>query len=246
MKAIVLSAGQGRRLLPLTAEQPKCLLPVDGDQALLSLQLQALARCGVDRATVVLGFGAEQVERHLASRPVPGLAVETLFNPFFASTDNLVSCWLARSAMHDDFLLLNGDTLFEDAVLRRLLDAPPAPITVTIDHKDSYDEDDMKVGLDANGRVLAIGKDLPLPTVGAESIGLIAFRASGAKIFEDALDQVIRAPAALRRWYLSVIHELAQRCAVETASIRGLWWCEIDSAGDLACARADLEARRDR
>ncbi len=71
MKAIVLSAGQGRRLLPLTADLPKCLLPVDGEATVLDRQLELLARCGVSRAVVVIGFGAEHVERHLAANPVP-------------------------------------------------------------------------------------------------------------------------------------------------------------------------------
>jgi choline kinase len=243
MKAIVLSAGQGRRLLPLTGERPKCLLPVNGDQTMLSLQLGALARRGIERATVVVGFGAERVERFLDAHPVPGLALETLFNPFSSTTDNLVTCWLARHAMSDDFLLLNGDTLFEDALLERVLDAPPAPITVTVDHKAVYDDDDMKVGLDAKGRLLAIGKDLPAATVGAESIGMIVFRGSGSKIFVDGLERAIHEPVALRRWYLSVVNDLAQQTAVETVSVRGMWWCEIDSLEDLAAARSDYAAR---
>ena len=57
---------------------------------------------------------------------MPGLACQTLFNPFYGSSDNLVTCWLARGVMSDDFLLLNGDTIFEGAVLERVLDAPPA------------------------------------------------------------------------------------------------------------------------
>ena len=243
MKAIVLSAGQGRRLLPLTEDFPKCLLPVNGERTMLSVQLDALARCGVDRATVVVGFGADRVERFLATHPVPGLTVETLFNPFHSTTDNLVTCWLARQAMRDDFLLLNGDTLFEDDLLRRVLDAPTAPVTVTVDHKAAYDDDDMKVSLDARGRLLAIGKDLPAATVGAESIGMIAFRESGAKIFVDGLERAIHEPVALRRWYLSVVNDLAQQTAVETVSVHGLWWCEIDSPADLAAARADYAAR---
>jgi choline kinase len=238
MKAIVLSAGQGRRLLPLTVDLPKCLLPVDGDVTLLSRQLEVLARGGVERAVVVIGFGASRVERHLESHPVRGMRVETLFNPFFASSDNLATCWLSRAAMSDDFLLLNGDTLFEPAVLERVMQSPPAPITVTVDHKASYDDDDMKVSLDARGRVLAISKTMPPEAVGAESIGLLAFRGEGPKLFADALDDAVRQPGALRRWYLSVVDELASRVAVESCSIRRLWWQEIDGPEDLAGARA--------
>ena len=149
MKAVVLSAGQGKRLLPLTEENPKCLLAVRGDEPILGWQLAALARAGIERAVVVIGFGAERVEAWLAANPVPGLACETLINPFYRSSDNLISCWLARGAMSDDFLLLNGDTIFEDAVLARVLDAPPAPIALAIDHKPTYDDDDMKVSLDS-------------------------------------------------------------------------------------------------
>ena len=144
MNAIVLSAGQGRRLLPLTTRDPKCLLEVDGPRTVLELQLRALARCGIRHATVVLGFGADRVERFLSGLRIPGLRVDTLFNPFFATSDNLATCWLARGAMTGDFVLLNGDTLFEDQVLQGLLASPPAPITVTVDHKDGYDDDDMR------------------------------------------------------------------------------------------------------
>lgn len=243
MKAIVLSAGQGRRLLPLTADRPKCLLSVDGQTCVLRRQLELLAGCGIPRAVVVTGFGAEQVQRELDSQPIPGLAVETLFNPFYASSDNLATCWLARTAMDEDFVLMNGDTLFESSVLEGLLGSGPAPITVTIDHKAHYDEDDMKVSLDARGRLLAIGKSLPEDAVGAESIGLLLFRESGPKLFVDALEQAVRQEGALRRWYLSVVNELAQRTAIETFGIPGRWWQEIDAARDLERCRAAYAER---
>jgi choline kinase len=239
MKAVVLSAGQGKRLLPLTEDSPKCLLTVRGDEPILGWQLAALARAGIDRAVVVLGFGAERVEAWLAANPVPGLACETLINPFYRSSDNLISCWLARGAMSEDFLLLNGDTLFEDAVLARVLDSPPAPITLAVDRKHRYDDDDMKVSLDRRGRLLAIGKSMPPAMIGGESIGLLSFRGSGPKLFTSALEDAVRRPAALRQWYLSVIHSIAQSTAIETASVRGLWWREIDSPADLDGARAE-------
>lgn len=238
MNVIVLSAGQGRRLLPLTETIPKCLLPVRDGEPLLALQLQALARAGVERANVMVGFGADAVEEYLAHHPIPGLLVETLYNPFFASSDNLMTCWLARSAMQGDFLLLNGDTLFADPLLERVLSAPAAPIRVTCDHKTAYDEDDMKVSLDPTGRLLAISKALPSPCVSGESIGMLLFRGSGPKRFVEGLELAVREATAMSRWYLSVVHDIAQTSGVDTTSIRGLWWQEIDSPEDLTAARS--------
>ncbi|MFQ5415670.1 MAG: sugar phosphate nucleotidyltransferase [Myxococcota bacterium] len=245
MRAIVLCAGQGKRLLPLTESEPKCLLPVDGDLCALDLQLRAIAHCGIERSTIMIGFGAEQVERYLASHRVPGLMVDTIFNPFYATTDNLITCWLARRAMTGDFLLLNGDTLFEDDVLRTVLDAPRSPISVTVNHKSHYDEDDMKVTLDGDGRLRAIGKTLALEDVHAESIGMLRFRDSGVTAWRSAIERAVRNPNALRRWYLSVVDELARNIEVRTTSITGMWWQEIDSIEDLQSARDGFLQRRD-
>ncbi len=243
MQAIVLSAGQGRRLLPLTNTDPKCLLAVDGSHTVLELQLRALARCGIRNVTVVVGFGADRVERVLKGLRIPGLRVDTIFNPFFASSDNLATCWLARTAMTGDFVLLNGDTLFEDAVLERLLAAASAPVTVTIDHKERYDDDDMKVSVDANGRLLAIGKTLPAASVRGESIGMLCFRAAGVKCFRDELERAIRQSESLRAWYLAVVNEMAGRVPIATVSIDGLWWREIDSRADLDDVRASFASQ---
>ena len=226
MKAIVLSAGQGKRLLPLTESDPKCMLPVDGQRPVLELQLEILARCGIREATVFVGFGAERVEAFLSRTRFGDLRVETFYNPFYPITDNLITCWLARAAMTGDFVLLNGDTLFEELLLRRVLDARATPIAVTIDRKAVYDDDDMKVSLDGAGRLSAIGKTLPPETVHGESIGLLMFRGPGVVAFRGALENSVRKPDALKLWYLSVINELARRMAVNTTSIEGLWWQE--------------------
>lgn len=237
MRAVVLSAGQGRRLLPLTERDPKCLLEVDGDRPVIEIQLRALAACGVTHATVLVGFGADRVEGFLTRTPVRGLTVETLYNPFYSTTDNLVTCWLARSVMSEDFVLLNGDTLFEESLLRQVLRGASAPVTVTVDHKTDYDDDDMKVALDDAGRLLAIGKTLHPSQVQGESIGLISFRDVGVKWFREALDEAIRRPGSLKAWYLSVVDEMTRKLPIATTSIQGLWWQEIDSPDDLARAR---------
>ena len=237
VKAIVLSAGQGKRLLPLTASRPKCLLEVSDGQSVLDFQLGSLSRCGIEHTTVLVGFGAELVEHAIAESRFDQMAVTTLYNPFYTITDNLATCWIARVAMTDDFILLNGDTVFEDGLLRRVLDAPQEPIAVTVDRKPEYDADDMKVTLDPDGRLRAIGKQLPLHTVDGESIGMLRFCGTGVQTYRDALDLAMRQPESLRNWYLSVVNELAQKIAVQTVSIEGLWWSEIDSPEDLDAVR---------
>jgi choline kinase len=231
MKAVILSAGQGSRLLPLTAERPKCLLPL-GPKSLIEWQIDILSRSGVDEIVVVVGFRATLVEAVLAKLVRPGLRIRTLFNPFYSVADNLGSCWLARQEMNGEFLLLNGDTLFETAVLQRLLHSPPAPITVTIDRKASYDADDMKVHLDGT-RLIEIGKTLPTARTDGESIGLLLFRAGGPELFVDAVDRALQVSEGLTSFYLKVIDRLAKSHPVETATIEGLAWGEVDYPVDL-------------
>ena len=210
----------------------------------MELQLRVLAACGVSNATVLVGFAADDVERHIEERAPNGMAVETLYNPFFESTDNLVTAWFARERMRGDFLLLNGDTLFEPALLQRVLDAPRAAATMTIDRKPRYDDDDMKVSLDPEGRVQAVAKTLKPHEVDAEAIGLIRFGAEGGADFVAGLERAVRDSIAHRRYYLSVVSEnAASRGAIRSVSIEGLWWQEIDCPEDLARARGALAAR---
>ena len=230
MKAIILSAGQGRRLLPLTERIPKCILPVQG-RPLIAWQIDTLIRCGIDDIAVVVGFGAESVETRLAEH-FRGQRIRTLYNPFFASTDNLVSCWVARVEMQQEFLLLNGDTLFEADVLDTLLATPERPVTLAVSLKDRYDDDDMKVIRDGD-RLVHVGKKLPLERVDAESIGMMTFRGDGPQLFADAIDRALRTPEALRQWYLSLIDALAQRGVVFTQRIPARGWTEVDSPADL-------------
>jgi len=236
MKAIILSAGQGSRLLPLTEDTPKCLLPIGG-RALIEHQIHALHAAGIREIAVVTGFCAGTVDRHLSALSLPGLAVSCVFNPFFNVADNLASCWMAREHMGGDFLIVNGDTLFDPGLCERLLEAPPAPITLAIDRKSEYDSDDMKVVLEKT-RLLEIGKHIELERVDGESIGMIRFQAEGARAFHETIDQVMHTPNSLGWWYLKAIGILAERMDVQTRLISGMTWCEVDFPHDLerACA----------
>jgi choline kinase len=186
----------------------------------------------------VTGFEEHLVEAVAAART----GVRTLFNPFYHVADNLGSVWMARSEFSRDTLLLNGDTLISPRLLERVLGAEAGPITVTVDEKQSYDADDMKVLRDGN-RLLRIGKALEPGQYNAESIGLLAFRGEGGRLFIDQVDRMMRTPEGTRRWYLRAIDELARGGVdVRTVSIQGEEWQEVDYPEDLEKAKA-LTAR---
>lgn len=234
-RAVLLSAGQGRRLLPLTESRPKCLLTVSG-KSIVEWQIDALLEVGIDEIVVVTGYRADLVEDLLRKR-YSAAPVRTAFNPFFDISDNLASCWMAREAMDGDFLLLNGDIVFERGVLEKVLTSPPAPITLTVNYKDGYDDDDMKVQL-TGARVRHVSKALAPQHVDCESIGMLYFREQGPRLFRGAVEIALRHQTSLKLWYLSVIDALADEQLVQSCSISGLRWAEIDFMDDLKSAEA--------
>ena len=232
MRAIILGAGQGKRLLPLTTDRPKSTIRL-AEQSMLAWQVISFVKMGFDQFTIVTGFMANQVEDELDRlRSVfPQCEFRSMFNPFYAVADNLVSCWIAREVMVGSFVLVNGDTIFHSSVLEKLLSSKTAPITLAVDQKEVYDEDDMKVHLDGT-RLVEIGKDLPQNRVDAESIGMLFFSGEGPAIFKSTLENILAADGGLGIWYLSAIGAIAQRHEVQTQLVQNLEWCEVDFPKD--------------
>jgi choline kinase len=235
MKAIILSAGQGRRLMPMTESIPKCCLMLEGT-TLLGHQVDALMANGIDDIVVVTGYAHQVVDEVI--RSFHKASIRTLYNPFYALSDNLGTSWIARNEMKEPFLLINGDTLFEASTLSQLLSGQQSyPITLAIDHKEDYDSDDMKVST-AGNRLKRVGKKLDMGIVNGESIGMMVFDQSGADAFVRKIESLMRGPNGLIRWYLSAIDELAMDGTVGTCSIHGLGWCEVDDLKDFAHAES--------
>ena len=235
MKAIILSAGQGRRLMPLTESVPKCCLTLDG-KAMLVHQVESLVANGVDEVVVVTGFNHCLVEDVVSGINIRGTSVRTLYNPFYAVSDNLGTSWVAREEMDTPFLLINGDTLFEVATLAQFLRSERVyPITLAVDRKPDYDDDDMKISADGE-QLNRVGKKLSMNIVNGESIGMMAFSRSGARSFVQKVKYLMSSPDGLARWYLSAIDELAATGIVGISSIQGFDWCEVDDLADFAHA----------
>ncbi|SFP67185.1 sugar phosphate nucleotidyltransferase [Sphingomonas rubra] len=230
MIAILLAAGQGSRLLPLTLSAPKCLVPVGG-RAIIDHQLDACAAAGIERAVVVGGYRIEQVAEHLSARK-GGPATELVFNPFWAAASSIGSVWAARDALRGPFALMNGDTLFDPALVAHAVADAQRGVRLVVDRLEAAEEDDMLVEV-ADGRVRAVSKTLSPERATHRSLGLVMSAGGGA--YADALRAVIGADEGIHAFHHAVIDRLAGVDACGAIPVpAGAHWQEIDRPADIA------------
>jgi choline kinase len=246
MKIIILAAGRGERLLPLTKDRPKSLIDLGDGQTVLGTQIEQMkASQVIDEAVLVIGYRAAQIEEALASAPASGLVTRTLHNPFFGQSNNLASLWLARAEMERDFLVSNGDCIFPATVYQRMVGECADGIHLAITRKDAYDDDDMKVDLDG-ASVKEVSKRLPPNRALAESPGLALVKGADARrLFVATLERLLRDEAHLNSFWLEVFNALNQQAHSVLA-----WpfpantrWQEIDFHPDLRLASSMLRSK---
>jgi choline kinase len=225
---VILAAGFGSRLRPLTDSRPKALVPVAG-QPLLGHALDALTGHGVTEVTVVVGYAADTVRAFLAHRT--DVAVRCVENPAYATTNTLGSLLCAEPTVHGDLVVLDGDLIFEPAVLAPML---TRGTWLAVDRDRPLDDDAVKIAIDDDMRIVSVGKQLPDGRTGiAESIGM-------ARLDHEAFVALV--PVA-RRLLAAGMNQAYYEAAFQAlidggagfgmADVTGLRWTEIDDHDDL-------------
>jgi len=183
MTAVLLAAGVSSRLRPLTDATPKSLLPVGG-KPLLQRALEILQGSGVQRCIIVTGYLHEMLEAFVRSLTL-SFEITFVHNPFFSSTNNNYSLWLSHAALNGDaMLLLDADILFDQRILRRLLESPHVNALV-MRRSNELGHEEIKVELNSHDRVVRIGKEVEPQQAAGESLGIEKFSATTAqKLFE--------------------------------------------------------------
>jgi choline kinase len=117
--AVLLAAGTGTRLYPLTNNAPKCLTLVHGISILERL-ISGLHLHGFKRLVVVTGYLEDRIRKFLGDR-VGSMKIEYVFNPSYETTNNIYSLWMARKVISEPFLLVESDIVFDESLLRPML-----------------------------------------------------------------------------------------------------------------------------
>lgn len=126
MRAVIFNSGAGSRMGEMTRLQPKCMAALYNKETIFARQIRILSAYGVDEFVVTTGPFAHQIEAAAAAcqRQIPGVRFVFVPNPQYQATNNIVSMYLARSYLDTDLLLLHGDLVFDEGLVRALLSSP--------------------------------------------------------------------------------------------------------------------------
>jgi len=245
MHGIVLAAGGGTRLRPLTDALPKTLLPVtDDERSVLELAVDNLSQVGVTEIAVVTGHAAGAIDALAGTLEQRyGVSLDLRFNERYDTWNNAYSVWLVRDVIDQGAILVNGDTVHPVTVERSLLAARgAAPVLLAVDDDKHLGEEEMKVHLD-DGRLTRINKAIEPPTAQGEYIGVTLFEPGTGAAMADALQATYERDPGL--YYEDGYQEYADRGGEIRAVPIGVDvpWVEVDDHADLARAR-DLTANR--
>jgi len=232
--AIILAAGVGSRLRPLTDTVPKCLVPL-GRETLLGRMVRLLAAHGAGELVVATGYREAQVREALAGAPIP---VRFAHCPDHATTQNVVSLHraLALVAPGRDVVKLDGDVAFDGALLARLFEAG-GDAAALVDAGDVPPAEAMKAAV-RGGRITRFGKGLDAASAAGESIGVERFAAGAVPGLTAAIARAVEG-GRTDVYYEDVYNDLLDAgMAMAPVPTAGLRWHEVDDADDLARARA--------
>jgi choline kinase len=255
MRMIVLAAGQGTRLRPLTDDRPKCLVRVAG-RPLLEWQLESARRAGITDVVLVGGYRSDQLECVADTR--------LILNPAFATTNMVRTLFAAEKDFGDAFVMAYGDIAYSPRVMQALLSST-APVAVVVDRDwlaywtlrgEDPLADAESLRIDGGGAISSIGqRETDVARIEAQYIGLVAFRGSGVQVLRSAFQRAVAEDAlgvmpfggsrSLDRLHMTDLLQglvsLGHR--LEPVSIDG-GWVEIDSAADLLVAESLIASGR--
>jgi choline kinase len=239
MKALILAAGMGKRLKPITDNIPKTLIKIE-DKPILGHILTNIKKCGIRDVLIVTGYRDDLIQEYVGDGSKWGLNVNYCHNPSYDTTENIYSVQLASKELNkSEFILINADDLFSPFILWKLMEAP-GDIVMAVDNKVTVGSEEMKVYTDKNGRITAVSKQLDPSESYGEDIGMIKFSKKGGKAFFDTIKKIIR-KRGHHFYFQEAINELsAKEYPVTYISVGNEPWIEVDDHFDLKWAKTPI------
>lgn len=258
MKVVILAAGQGTRLRPLTDDRPKCMVEVNG-RSILDRQLDTMYACGIKDSdiTIVAGYRGDVLQKKFADTDI-----DIIINEDFETTNMVCSLMCARKLMEaqEDILISYGDIIYSDTVLKKIL-ASDEPASVIVDDgwysywsercENPLDDAETLI-FDESDYLIEIGqKTTDLTKVQSQYIGLMRFKNDGlhamldlAQTAKERTAQGIALWRTTRTYQKMYMTDLLQGMIDEGNKLKAVHiergWFEIDDCEDLKVVESKL------
>ena len=234
-KAIILAAGVGSRIRPLTNNCPKSLLQVAGIP-ILERMIVNIQACGINDVVIVLGYLEKQI-RSFVTKRFPDLNTSFIVNDKYEDTNTGYSLLLTKNATKGKgFIKFDADVVFDVEILEKLI-ASDVENALCIDRNIKLEAEEIKVVVDDDLRILQASKTVDPKIALGESIGIEKISAATAAALFDELDSMMAHEAHHQEYYEAAYERLMVKdVAFYAVDISGSNWVEIDTRDDFAAA----------
>ncbi len=229
MKALILAAGQGTRLTPITDTLPKALVCVNGKEIIVN-QIECLHQNGIFDITVIVGYKADILQRKINTM---FQGVNFIFSEHYSTTNNMYSALLGREAINDDdFLMMNADVFFDQSIIQALCMSTEKNAIAT--DVGIYIEESMKV-VKKNGKLIKIAKTISSKEAFGVSIDVYKFSCEAGVEFFAKCAEYIHQRHEVKLWSEVAINDIFSYVSFAACPFEGRW-IEIDNLDDLRMA----------
>ena len=233
MQSIILAAGVSKRLRPLTDTTPKCLLKI-GHENLLERTIENVLSNNVNDFIIVTGYKEDMIKDFVNNR-FPGINKTFITNPDYENNNNSYSLWMTKEFVKGNILLLDSDILFDEKIITLLLTSGHENC-LAVNFTDNLDEEQIKVILDKENRVVEIGKEISIEKSAGESIGIEKFSGYFMKELFAILDRKISIENNVNEFYEAsfqeVINKGDSRNSIYASDVSDFTCIEIDTVQD--------------
>ena len=185
MKVIILAAGQGKRLRPITDNIPKSLVKL-GDKTIIEHSLDSLSECGIKDVIIVSGFYSDKMKALLGDY-YKGCRIKHCVNEDYANNDNMFSMWVAKDEITEDIMYFNADVICNSEIIKNLINSSHKNVIV-IDDINPIEADHMKVRIE-EGKLKEIRRDLE--DTNARAIGMYKLCLDDARKYYSNIEQLV-------------------------------------------------------
>lgn len=188
MKAIILAAGEGKRLRPLTQDIPKCMVKLFG-KSILERQVDMLRNCGINKICVVKGYNKEKIDL---------LDLKYYFNRKFNTTNMVETLFCAKDEFDESIIISYGDIVYEKEILEKLIKSNENfSIIIDRDWEKLWTirfvnplDDAESLEIDSDGYISDIGqKTKKIEEIKGQFIGLIKVQGDGLQILKSSYEK---------------------------------------------------------